>query len=406
MQGKNIVLGVSGGIAAYKACELASRLTQQGAIVHVVMTAGAQRFVTPLTFQALTHQPVHVSLWPDQNAGESGVYAAMAHIGLADAAAAVIVAPASANLIARLAHGLADDLLTTLILATRAPVLVAPTMNPSMLAHPATQRNISTLSDLGYTIIDPESGRMACEHVGSGRLPTTDVLIAALGEALEAPAQSLAGVRVLVTAGPTREAIDPVRFISNRSSGKMGFALATAAASLGATVTLVAGPGNRPTPAGVRRVDVVTVAEMQNAVLAAAAESDIVIGAAAPADFTIASPAPQKIKKQQVNGGLLHLDLTPAPDIIAAVAARRRPGQFIIGFAAETHDTVAAAREKLVAKGLDAIVANDVSQADAGFDVDTNRVVWITPDKVEEWPLLSKREVAVRILQKLAAVHR
>lgn len=402
MQGKQIVLGVSGGIAAYKACELASRLTQRGAVVHVVMTASAQRFVTPLSFQALTHQPVHTSLWPTDNESESGVYAAMAHIGLADRADAIVIAPASANVIARLAHGLADDLLTTLVLATRAPVLVAPTMNPAMLSHPATQRNLAMLRELGYHLVEPESGHMACEHIGPGRLPTTEVLMAALETVLAPRAQPLRGKKVVVTAGPTREAIDPVRYISNRSSGKMGFALAEVAAAQGAVVTLIAGPSHLPTPPAVQRIDVTSAAEMQRATLDAAGGADIVIGAAAPADFTMAAPAPQKIKKQSLHNGALHLDLSPAPDIIAMVAAQRRAGQTIVGFAAETQDTIDAARAKLATKGLDAIVANDVSQADAGFDVDTNRVVWITPDTVDEWPLLPKREVAARILDKIA----
>jgi phosphopantothenoylcysteine decarboxylase/phosphopantothenate--cysteine ligase len=279
MRGKTIVLGVSGGIAAYKACELASRLTQSGVVVHVVMTQAATRFVAPLTFQALTHQQVHMSLWLDTGEQSSPVsansqpsvsdsqYAAMAHIELADSADAVLIAPASADVIARLAHGLADDLLTTLVLATQAPILIAPAMNPTMLAHRATQKNIATLRELGYIVIEPESGRMACEHIGSGRLPETDVLLAALRAALddrESPGdssarnaikslrenvhlaqtqrQTLAGKTVLVTAGPTREALDPVRFLSNRSSGKMGYAIAGEAARRGARVLLVSGP--------------------------------------------------------------------------------------------------------------------------------------------------------------------
>jgi phosphopantothenoylcysteine decarboxylase/phosphopantothenate--cysteine ligase len=404
MQGKNIVLGVSGGIAAYKACELASRLTQDGARVHVVMTASAQRFVTPLTFQALTHQPVHTSLWPQSHESEAGVYAAMAHIALADEADAILVAPASANAIAHLAHGLADDLLTTVVLATPAPVLVSPAMNPSMLGHAATQKNLQTLRELGYTIIEPESGRMACEHVGSGRLPQTEVLIKALREALNgfeySKTQDLAGKTVLVTAGPTREPVDAVRFISNRSSGKMGYALAEAAQQRGARVILVSGPTQLPAPRGVETIAVTTTQEMLSAVMQHAPECDIVIAAAAPADYRAAQVFAGKIKKSSTRDGILNLELQANPDIVGHVGQNRRAGQVIIGFAAETSSDIAEARRKLRDKHLDAIVLNDVTQPGAGFDVETNRVTWITADSGEEWPLLSKREVAACILSK------
>jgi phosphopantothenoylcysteine decarboxylase/phosphopantothenate--cysteine ligase len=410
MQGKTVVLGVSGGIAAYKACELASRLTQDGVTVHVVMTESAQRFVAPLSFQALTHQPVHTSLWPDSTEGEAGVYAAMAHIGLANEADAVLVAPASANVIARLAHGLADGLLTTLILATRAPVLVAPAMNPKMLAHPATQKNLATLCELGYKIIEPESGRMACEHIGSGRLPETEVLITALREVLSdnveahgsAPATQsnlpLQGKTVLVTAGPTREPLDPVRFLSNRSSGKMGYAIAGEAAARGARVLLVIGPTNLPAPGGIERLDVTTTQEMFDAVTQHMAECDIIISAAAPADYRATNIAAQKIKKQ--NGGTIQIELVPTPDIIAHVGRIKRANQIVVGFAAETENLLDEARRKLHDKNLDAIVANDVTQSDAGFDVETNRVTWVSAAVVETWPLLPKREVAARILDQ------
>lgn len=407
MRGKSIVLGVSGGIAAYKACELASRLTQEGATVHVVLTAGAQHFVTPLSFQALTHQPVHTSLWPSNSEGESGVYAAMAHIGLADSAAAILVAPASANVIARLAHGLADDLLSTLVLATHAPVLLAPAMNPTMLAHPATQKNLMQLRSLGYHIIEPESGRMACEHVGAGRLPPTEVLMAQLRAALkdEVRPQDLAGKRVLITAGPTREALDPVRFLSNRSSGRMGYSLAAEAAARGAETILVSGPCGLAAPAGVLRINVMTTQEMFEAVTERAPHCDIVIAAAAPADFRVAAPAAQKIKKRDNAQATLNLELVATPDIIAAVGENKQPHQIIVGFAAETGEPRAEAQRKLHAKHLDAIVANDVTREDAGFEVDTNRVLWITAETVEAWPLLSKREVAARIFDKLVQTN-
>lgn len=409
MQGKNIILGVSGGIAAYKACELASRLTQAGARVHVVMTASAQRFVTPLTFQALTHQPVHTSLWPDSHESEAGVYAAMAHIALADEADAILVAPASANTIARLAHGLADDLLSTLVLATDAPVLVSPAMNPRMLSHPATQKNLQALRDLGYTIIEPESGRMACEHVGAGRLPETSVLMAALQEALtrseDSTRQDLTGKTVLVTAGPTREAIDAVRFISNRSSGKMGYAIAEEAAARGARVTLVSGPTQLALPRGVEMQLVTTTQQMLEVVARHAPEADIIIAAAAPADYRAASVFEGKLKKSSTQDGVLRLELQPNPDIIAQVGKSKKTHQISIGFAAETSRDIEEARRKLQSKNLDAIALNDVTQAGAGFDVETNRVTWVTPEASDEWPLLSKQEVAARIIEQVLSMR-
>ena len=402
MPGKpQIVLGIGGGIAAYKICELASRLTQDGCDVHVVMTQGAQHFVAPLTFQALTQNPVHTSLWPHDTSSASGVAASMAHIDLATRADAILIAPATADLIAKLAHGLADDLLTTLILATRAPVLVAPAMNPAMFEHPATQKNLRTLRELGYHIIDPESGRMACEHVGVGRLPTTEVLVENLKNVLSPCEQTLAGKKVLVTAGPTREDIDPVRFISNRSSGKMGYAIAEAAAARGAEVILISGPTQLCAPPNVTRVDVTTTGDMFRAVMQYAPGCDIVIAAAAPADFAPAEVSPQKIKKQETSGDL-HLQLSPTTDIIATAARDKKPGQLFIGFAAETNSEIAEAQRKLAAKNLDAIVFNDITQEGAGFDIDTNRVTWISTTGTEEWPLLTKREVAARICEKLA----
>lgn len=406
MQGKTVVLGVSGGIAAYKACDLASKLTQAGATVRVVMTQSAMRFVSPLTFQALTHQPVATSLWPDNDgrAADVGVYAAMPHIGLADSADAVLIAPASADTLARLAAGMSDDLLTTICLATPAPVLLAPAMNPRMLVHPATQRNLQTLQTLGYKIIDPESGRMACEHVGSGRLPTTDVLMSALRDVLAPIKQDLRSQHILVTAGGTREPIDPVRFIGNRSSGKMGYAIAEECARRGARVVLISGPTNLPTPPSVELVRVQTTQEMLDAVLAreSKARCNAFISAAAPADFRVAEVSPSKIKKS--GDGARALELIANPDILAAFRAQSRRGQKAIGFAAETGDPTLEARRKLEAKHLDAIVANDVTQDGAGFDVDTNRVIWITQDETEAWPLMSKREVAARLCDKLVGM--
>ena len=393
----HIVLGIGGGIAAYKICELASRLTQENYDVHVVMTQGAQRFVAPLTFQALTQNPVHTTLWPENTASESGVAAAMAHIDLASRADVILIAPATADLIAKLAHGLADDLLSTLVLATRAPVLIAPAMNPTMFAHPATQKNLQALREFGYQIIEPESGRMACEHVGVGRLPITETLHNAIvGARFIAPAnQNLSGRKILITAGPTRENIDPVRFLSNRSSGKMGYALAEVAARCGAEVILISGPTNLSTPRDVVRVDVTSTQQMFDAVMQHAPDSDIVIAAAAPADFAPLEISEQKIKKQGV--GVLHLQLEKTPDIIATAAKDKKPHQLFIGFAAETNSEIAEAQRKLESKNLDAIVFNDVTQEGAGFDIDTNRVTWISKTEVDEWPLLTKREVASKI---------
>jgi phosphopantothenoylcysteine decarboxylase/phosphopantothenate--cysteine ligase len=400
MQDKTILLGVSGSIAAYKACELASHLTQSGAKVPVVLTAGAQKFVAPLTFQALTRQPVYTSLWPQDSSGESGVLAAMAHIGLAENADAIFIAPASANCIARLAQGFSDDLLTTVVLAARCPVLIAPAMNPAMLEHPATQKNLEVLRAYGYHIIEPESGRMACEHIGQGRLPATDVLISHLQKAFSPTPPILAGKTVLITAGPTREMLDPVRYISNRSSGKMGYALAQAAQERGAKVILISGPTQLKPPQGVQIENVLTTQEMHGAVLRHAAQCDVIIASAAPADFRPAQVASQKIKKQGAQN--LTLDLMPTPDIIAAVGAQKRAGQIVVAFAAETENLVQEARRKMRDKNADAIVANDITQDGAGFDVPTNRVAWITPSEEETWPLLTKEEVAARIWEKIA----
>jgi phosphopantothenoylcysteine decarboxylase/phosphopantothenate--cysteine ligase len=371
------------------------------------MTEAATRFVAPLTFQALTQNPVHSSLWPESTSSESGVAASMAHIDLATSADAILIAPATADFIAKLAHGLADDLLSTLALATRAPVLVAPAMNPAMYEHPATQRNLQTLREYGYQIIQPEVGRMACEHIGPGRLPTTEVLYEALvGAQRAAPLHNtLQGKRVLITAGPTRENLDPVRFISNRSSGKMGYALAAEAAARGAEVLLVSGPTQQNTPRGVARIDVTTTQQMFDAAMQHAPDCDIIIAAAAPADFTPREIAPQKIKKTNLaTDGVestLKLELIPTRDIIATVAKNKKPHQIVIGFAAETSSDIAEAERKHQSKNLDAIVFNDVTQEGAGFDVETNRVTWIDKSTQEAWPLMSKREVAARILDEI-----
>jgi phosphopantothenoylcysteine decarboxylase/phosphopantothenate--cysteine ligase len=408
MQGKTIVLGVCGGIAAYKACDLASKLTQRGARVSVVMTASATRFVAPLTFQALTQRPVLSSLWPESSESEGGVAAAMAHIALANEADAIVVAPASADFLARAAAGLADDLLSTILLATRAPVLFAPAMNPAMWEHALTQRNRQVLADAGYHFAEPGVGRMACEHVGAGRLPPTDELIARLEEVLEvvAPApRDLGGVQVLVTAGPTREALDPVRFLSNRSSGRMGYAIAEEAARRGAHVTLISGPSSLSTPPGVERVDVSSAQEMLEATAKDFAACDVLVAAAAPADFRAAKIEPHKIKKAAGAASTWAPQLEATPDIVATLARAKKPGQTVVGFAAETQNLQENARRKLAEKNLDAIAANDVSQTDAGFDSESNRVTWITRGAVREWPLEAKSEVARRLWDEVLVLR-
>ena len=397
MHGKTIVLGVGGGIACYKIADLASKLTQNGADVHAVLTSGAQKFIAPLTFQALTHNPALSSLWEsDLSSGKSS---GMPHIALADRADLVLIAPATANGIARLAAGLSDDLLTTLVLATRAPIAVAPAMNPQMLAHPATQRNLEVLRGFDYRIIEPNSGRMACEHVGSGRLPETGELLAQIGEILN-PRREMSGKTVVVTAGPTRELLDPVRFISNRSSGKMGFALASEAAKRGAKVILISGPTSLETPSNVQKIAVSTTEEMLEATLQAFENADFLIAAAAPADFRAFHEENQKIKRGVRK--TLEIKLRANPDIVAQCGATKKAGQIVVGFAAETQNLESEARRKLQSKNLDFVVANDVSQTDAGFDSDSNRVLWISPSQTQNWPLLSKIEVATRIWDELA----
>lgn len=405
MNGKNIILGVCGGIAAYKSCELASRLTQNGTKVHVVMTQNATRFVAPQTFAALTLQPVHSSLWPQNLENESGVAAAMAHISLAREADAILIAPATADTLAKLAHGFSDDLLSTICLATRAPILLAPAMNPQMWNHAATQKNLETLRELGYEIIEPESGRMACEDVGRGRLPETEVLIEALNRVLDIgqKPRDFAGKTVLITAGPTREMLDPVRFLTNRSSGKMGFALAREMCSRGAKVRLVCGPTSLESPPNIERTDVTTTQQMFEAATTIARECDIIIACAAPADFRAKTISEQKIKKSSTRNAL-QLELEATPDIIAAIAQSKKAGQIVVGFAAETENLLQNARRKLAEKNLDAIVANDVSTMESGFDSDRNRVTWITKSVEESWPLLQKTEVAARLCDAILKI--
>ena len=365
LDGREIILGVTGSIAAYKAVYLLRELTRAGALVTVCLSEHAREFVGPLTFRTLSGRPVLTSLFDPQSD------AAVEHVALAEQAAAVVVAPATANLLGKAAHGIADDFLTTMLLAARCPVIMAPAMDGGMWTHPAVAANVATLRARGVVVLEPDAGALASGLSARGRLPEVDVIIEAMLSALT-PARDLAGDRVVVTAGPTREPIDPVRYISNRSSGRMGYALAAAAARRGAQVTLVSGPTALVPPAGAAFVPVQTAEEMREAVLHHAERASIVIKAAAVADYRVQRPADQKIKGKRD----LTLELTPNPDILAEVAARGRGG-FIVGFAAETNDVVANARAKLTAKGIDLLVANDVSRRDIGFDAEDNEVLLI-----------------------------
>ena len=368
LAGKRVLLGVTGGIAAYKAPDLVRRLREQGAEVRVVLTAGAERFVTPLTFQAVSGHPVRGSLW------DASAEAAMSHIELARWADVVLVAPATADFIARLAAGMADDLLATVCLATEAPVAVAPAMNRLMWAHAATRDNVRVLASRGVTVLGPGDGNQACGETGEGRMLEPAEIAAGLPVAGGGDTGILAGQRVVVTAGPTREALDPVRYLTNRSSGKMGYAVAAAAARAGADVVLVSGPVDLPPPAGVRVVPVDTAAAMRAAVQAALPGAAVFVAAAAVADYRPAEPAPQKIKKGAAE---MALRLVRNPDILAEVAAAS-PRPFVVGFAAETESVEANARAKLEGKRLDLIAANRVG-ADCGFDREDNALLVLWP---------------------------
>jgi phosphopantothenoylcysteine decarboxylase/phosphopantothenate--cysteine ligase len=389
MTGKRILLGVTGGIAAYKSVELVRRLREDGADVRVVMTAGARAFVTPLTFQAVSGHPVHTELLDESS--EAG----MGHIELARWADQVLVAPATANFVARLAHGLADDLLSTLCLATAAPVMLAPAMNQQMWANPATQANCEVLTARGIVMAGPASGSQACGDTGPGRMLEPTEL---LGELALRVSGSLQGRSVVVTAGPTYEDIDPVRFIGNRSSGKMGFAVAEAAAAAGADVNLVAGPVVLETPAGVNRFDVRGAVEMRDMAVKLASLADIFVSVAAVADYTPANPVPQKIKKGMPSR---QLDLVSTPDIVAEIAALEN-APFTIGFAAETENLKQHALEKLSRKRLDMIAANRVGQEGSGFESEENELLILTPDDETDLGKGSKRHLAQLLLEEAA----
>ncbi|MBV8115215.1 MAG: bifunctional phosphopantothenoylcysteine decarboxylase/phosphopantothenate--cysteine ligase CoaBC [Silvibacterium sp.] len=396
-----VTVGVSGGIAAYKAAELVRALQQHALDVHVVMTEAAMQFVQPLTFASLTGHKVITSLWTPPESPDSNLDSAIEHIEAAQTTDLLVVAPATANVIAKFAHGIADDFLSTLYLATTAPVIVAPAMNVNMWQHPATQANIETLAARNVRIVPPDSGYLACGMTGSGRLADTPAILEAVLGVLQ-HRNDLAGETVLVTAGGTREALDPVRFLGNRSSGKMGYALAEAAERRGARVILVTAPTALRPPANVEVIPVTTTEQMRDAVLNRMAEATIVIKAAAVADYRPLKQAEQKMKRS----GPLTIELEPTEDILAQAVARRRSGQLIIGFAAETQDAVAHGRTKLMRKRADAIVLNDVSREGIGFDSDRNAVTFLTPTTAVELPEMSKRDLADRILEEVLGLRR
>ena len=395
-----ITLGVSGGIAAYKAAELVRELQKQALEVQVVMTAGAERFVQPLTFAALSGHRVITSLW-DAPSSEAGDIAKIDHIELARTTDALVVAPATADVLAKFAHGLADDFLTTMFLATRAPVIVAPAMNVNMWEHPATQANLALLTERGTVIVPPGSGELACGMVGAGRLAENAAIVEALLSVLY-HRHDLASETILVTAGGTREAIDPVRYIGNRSSGKMGYALAEAAQQRGARVILITAPTALTPPSGCEIVPVTTAAEMRSAVFAHLEQATIVIKAAAVADYTPKAIAEQKLKRT----GPMVLELEPTEDILAAIVRHAHPGMLVIGFAAETENVVAHGRDKLLRKGADAIVLNDVSRPGLGFDSDRNAATFLTHHTAIDLPEMTKRALADRILEEIVGLRR
>jgi len=392
LKDKKIVLGVSGGIAVYKACDLVSRLKKRGAQVRVVMTENAMKFVPKLTFATLSANPVMSDTFQERNELE--------HISLAKWADAFVVAPATANIIAKLANGIGDDLLSTTALAMTAPLMIAPAMNANMWRHPATQANMRTLIERGAHVVGPESGHLACGDDDIGRMSDPEKIAEAI-DSLLTPRTDFAGKRVLVTAGPTVERIDPVRFITNRSTGKMGYAIAEAARDRGAEVVLVSGPVQLKPPKGVETVSVESSAQLCENVLARGESADVVIQAAAPADFTPETVADKKIKK---TGEDMVIRLKSTTDIAAELGRRKHEGQVLVAFAAETNDVIENAQGKLVKKNADLVVANDVSRKDAGFGVDTNIVTLISRTDVRHLPMMTKREVADGILDRIQEI--
>lgn len=396
MKKKTVVLGVTGGIACYKSAALASKLTQRGYDVEVVLTKNATEFIGPHTFESLTHNRAMVDTF-DRN-----FQSHVEHVALADKADLLIVAPATANIIAKAAHGIADDMLSTTILACDCKKLMAPAMNTRMYDNPVTRDNLETLRRYGWEIIEPASGRLACGAVGRGKMPEPEDLLEAVDHAI-AYDKDLSGVRVLVTAGPTQESLDPVRYLTNHSSGKMGYAIARAAAWRGAEVTLVSGPTALKKPAYVDTVDVVTAWEMFGAVTSRAGEQDVIIKAAAVADYRPAQVADGKIKKGSGEG--LTLELRRTDDILAYLGEHKRPGQILCGFSMETENLVENSRKKLIRKSLDIVAANSLKEEGAGFGVSTNVLTLITREDETQLPLLTKEEAAHRLLDRIAELR-
>ena len=397
LEGKTVVLGVTGGIAAYKSCEVVSRLRKQGALVFVIMTKNACQFVAPMTFETLSNNPCVNDTFERPERWE------VEHVALAKKADLFLIAPATANIMAKMAHGIADDMLSTTVLATKAPVLLAPAMNTGMWTNEATQENLRILKARGVMTIGPEGGLLACGDVGAGRMSEPVDIVSRCVELLSVQ-HDLEGLRVLVTAGPTREPLDPVRFITNRSSGKMGYAIAEAAQKRGAHVTLVSGPVSIAAPGGVAMVSVQSTEDLLQQMTELAPQQDIIIQAAAPADYRAETVAPQKMKKNGNKG--LTLKLVPTPDVARAVGELKQKGQTLVGFAAETENLADNAQKKLDSKNLDMIVANDVTKPGAGFDVDTNIAMLITRGKQTELPLMSKRALADAILDRVLELRR
>ena len=393
LKGKTVLLGVTGGIACYKSANLASALVKQGANVQVLMTKNATEFIGPHTFESLTGNRVSVDTF-DRN-----YQFQVEHIALADQADLVLVAPATANVLAKLAHGIADDMLTTTILACNCPKIAAPAMNTKMYENPVTQDNLDILRKYGWEIVEPASGRLACGAVGKGKMPEPEDLLETVLHALSHE-KDMTGLKVLVTAGPTREALDPVRYLTNHSTGKMGYAIAKAAAARGASVTLVSGPVNLKKPPYMEVVDIVSAQDMFDAVTSRAPDQDIIIKAAAVADYRPATVAEDKIKKSG-NDSDLSLPLARTSDILAWLGEHRAPGQFLCGFSMETRDMVENSRKKLEKKHIDLIAANNLKQEGAGFGVDTNLLTLIAADGAKELPLMSKEEAAHALLDEI-----
>ena len=393
LSGKTVLLGITGGIAAYKMANVASALRKTGAEVHCILTQNATQFITPLTFETLTNNRCIVDTF-DRNFQYD-----VAHVSLAKKADVILIAPATANVIAKLAHGLADDMLTTTVLASRCPKLIAPAMNTAMLENPATQENLATLRRYGFTVIEPATGMLACKDVGSGKLPEPEVLCEEIYRVI-AREKDLQGLHITVTAGPTQESLDPVRFLTNHSSGKMGYAIAREAMLRGADVTLISGPVALKAPQGVKLVHITTAQEMLEGVQAALPQTDVLVMAAAVADYRPAVVADQKMKKGE---GDMSIPLERTGDVLGWVAQNRHPGLFVCGFSMETEHMLENSQKKRTKKKLDMIVANNLKTQGAGFGVETNVVTLITQDWVEELPLLGKDEVAGKLLTAIAA---